>query len=184
MWFTETAWPPIILLSILSVFLFAAWYNSRRASYLIGVVLLTICSGVVYAIEQSVVTDVEKIEAAVADFCIRFQQKDLQGSLSHFSERNFADRAMVATGMLLVEIEDDVRITDLNVELSMQNSRAVSHFRANATIHVATYGNVGRRPSRWEFTWQREADEWKIVKVVRLNPLKGGKMEPLAQREN
>jgi hypothetical protein len=32
-------------------------------------------------------------------------------------------------------------------------------------------------PSRWEVGWRKEAGEWKILEVTRLNPLKDEPME-------
>jgi hypothetical protein len=63
-----------------------------------------------------------------------------------------------------------------------KESLATSHFRANASVTMQGYEAVGRRPTRWEFTWKREKDRWRIIKTRRLHPLRDEEMEPLGKR--
>lgn len=183
MWFTDTPWPPILICSVLGVLLVAAWYPNRRGIYLLGVVGLIFLSGAIYAVEQHIVTEAERIEKSVLDVTRAFERADLEKTLSFFARTDTQDRKDVTAAMLLVEVEEDLRITDLQVKMMENNSRAVSHFRANATIRVLGQVHRGRHPSRWELTWQKEAEDWKIVSVRRLNIVTGEEMRTLAQVE-
>src|ERR671918_623537 len=85
MWFTETPWPPIIILLVVCCFLVAAWQGSRRGAYLGGVaVLLAACVGI-FLLEENIVTDAELVEQHVHDLCRAFQRKDLKSTLDFFS---------------------------------------------------------------------------------------------------
>jgi hypothetical protein len=184
MWFTETPWPPILIGSVLAVLLVAAWQATGRASHLIGVAALAVLSGGVYLAERWIVTPAEEIEAAVYGLATSFQQRNLEACLDHISASAPLDRGLVAGAMNLVEVEDDLRITDLSVDMKAENSRGISHFRANATVSVKGFGNQGRQPTRWLLTWQREAGRWRVIRIQRLNTITGEPIgNPLASRE-
>jgi hypothetical protein len=88
---------------------------------------------------------------------------------------------LVETGMAMVTIQSDMRLSDFQTKLTNENSRGTVHFRANATIAVQGFGDVGYQPFRVILTFQRENGEWKIIDVERLNPLNGKKMGTLDQ---
>ena len=69
---------------------------------------------------------------------------------------------------MFVSVESDIRVTDVSVQLTNEDSRAITHFRANATVSASGVGG-GYHPSRWELTWQKEGDEWKITRTKYLN---------------
>lgn len=53
-----------------------------------------------------------------------------------------------------------------------EDTQAVSHFRANGTVVPENYGDQ-HVATRWEVSWRKEAGEWKVYKIVRLNPITG-----------
>ena len=173
MWFTETPWPPILAISVLAALLIAAAYSKQRSIYLLGVAALVLISGAIYVVERLIVTESEKVEASVYGITSAFQRADLEGTLEFFSPEDSEDRALVETALNMVTVEDDLRITDVQITMSAEETLAVSHFRANATVHAKGYGNISRHPSRWELTWRREQGEWRVVRVQRLHPLSG-----------
>ena len=131
----------------------------------------------------------QQVEQRLLDFATTFQRESLQRGLANLvlggpepqtfafisaSAKEVRDLALQALD--LVDIQEDIRISDVRTTLSNNNSRAVMHFRASATVSVGAYGNVGRQPTRWELTWQREKGEWKVIRATRLNFLTG---EPL-----
>ena len=180
MWFTESAWPPMIVLFVLAIISVAAWGRTKRGLFLVlAIVLLAICPAI-YVAEQRIVTDNEKVEAAVVGMTRAFQQKDLDGTLSYVSANAVDVRALATAAMQIVTVKDDMRVTDVRIRLVAQNSRAISRFRVNATISLPQYGELGYKPSMWELSWQREQDEWKVVSVMRLDPVSGEELAPLA----
>ncbi len=195
MWFTETPWPPILICIVLSVVLVVAWFSTQRGSLLLGVPLLFVLSVGIYFAEQQFVTDRELVEDAVIQFTKTFRE---ESGVFNAGERLLANappktldfistsaidvQRRVAQALFLVNVKDDLRITDMNVEMKSANSRAVAHFRANASISVPV-GDLGRQPSRWQVTWQREGGDWKVIKADRLDVITGEIVDTFAQRQ-
>jgi len=173
MWFTETAWPPVLICLVAVVLLLAAWMKRQRIGYLIGIVGLAFVVGGLFLVEERIVTEAERIEANIIDWTAAFQREDVDQTLSYISPQAAAISAIVLTAMELVDVQDDLRITDVQITVMNENTRAISRFRANATVDVKGYGNQGRRPSYWEVTWQKQAEQWKVIRVVRLNVVTG-----------
>lgn len=173
MWFTETAWPPVLICLVAVVLLLAAWMKRQRVGYLVGIVVLVFVAGGLFVVEARIVTDAERLEADIVDWTAAFQREDVDGTLSYIAPQAAAIRAIALAAMDLVNVQDDLRITDVQITIKNEGTRAVSRFRANATVDVKGYGNQGRRPSYWEVTWQKQADQWKVIRVVRLNVVTG-----------
>lgn len=132
--------------------------------------LMVVATGMTYHVEQSIVTDAEVVAQSVTDAARAFEQRDVPRTLSFFAQPL---HPIVETAFALVSSIDSLRITDVSVRMLAQNSRARSHFRANGTVTVENHGNIGHQPSRWELTWQKQAGQWKIIKIGRLNPITG-----------
>lgn len=190
MWFTETAWPPIIILAVIGVLLLLGWLSQRRSGYLIGALVCLGLCGIVWVVELQIVTEREVVETRLHDFAKTVQRESLQRGVANlilggpepetfqFISANANDVREIARQALdMVDIQDDVRISDVRTTLTNNQSRATTQFRATATVSVTAYGNVGRQPTRWELAWQRENGAWKVIRVTRLNFLSG---EPLA----
>ncbi len=186
MWLlTETPWLLILFIAVLSVVLLLATYAQQRRSLLYGVGLLVLLSGGILVIEHVIVTENERVETAVMNLTSTFQKESQVYELSsrfrsnqspmtfNFVSNNAKGlQSLIEHALVMVNVEDDVRITDVKVTMKSQNSRAITHFRANATISFQSYG-LGRMPTRWELTWQREAGDWKVIKVRRLHVITG-----------
>jgi hypothetical protein len=65
MWFTETPWPPFIILSIISAGFFSLWYAQRRPRQLQASIAFLALGGLVIIVEQLIVTESERVEANV-----------------------------------------------------------------------------------------------------------------------
>jgi hypothetical protein len=182
MWFTDTPWPPIFICCVAAAVCGIVWFSTQRAKYLFFAFGFLFFSGLIFGLERMVVTEAERIEADVYNVTSAFQKKDLEKTLSFFSEKNLKDRLKVTGAMLLVTVHDDLRVSDVIVTVNENESLATSHFRANASVTMAGYGEAGWRPSRWEFTWQQEQDQWRIIKIRRLNPLRDEEMGLLEKR--
>ena len=182
MWFTETPWPPIFICCVAAAVCGIVWFSTQRGKYLFFAFGLLFLSGLIFGLERMVVTEGELIEADVYTLTSAFQQKDLEKTLSFFSEENIIDRAQVRVAMLLVTVKDDLRVSDVMVTVNEKDSLATSHFRANASMTMKGYGEVGWSPTRWELTWRRKEGEWRIIKVRRLHPIRDEEMGFLEQR--
>jgi hypothetical protein len=146
MWFTETPWPPIVILSVIAAVCYGLWHTGGRSiffSVAVGCLLLAVG---VYVGEKMIVTDAEKVEALVYELADAVEADDAEKALAHISHNAEAERGLVKTGIDLIDVEGNLRITDLQVELFSENSRARSHFRANGTERLAPTGGQSIDP--------------------------------------
>lgn len=169
MWFTEDSLTPCAVFGTVAVIVLLSGLNAGRRGLAIGGLLLLVIAGSGFAIDPLVVTDREQVETLVQSLCDDFRSKRA-GTVDYFSQTAPELRGAVMAAMALVTIEDGPRLTDFQTRITNQGTRATTHFRANATISVQGYGNVGHQPSRFILTWGREAGGWKIIRVQRLHP--------------
>ncbi len=179
MWFTENAWPPMLIAGLASLVFLALWNSNRRGLHLLAALgCLLLCAGF-YLLERAIVTEGERLQKIVVSLCDDFRRK-APATLNYFSNGAPGLKAQVLAAMALVTIDKDLRLTDFHTTLTNQNSRGTVHFRANATLSVTGHGGVGHHPARLILIFQREQGEWKIIDVERLHPLTGEKMDTLA----
>lgn len=184
MWLTETPWPPALLLLVGAVIFAIAWTRNRKVIFavLAGFCLLLI--PVVFVVEHLIVTPAEEIEAAIHSLRDAVVSGDIERTLEFFSTTAIVERAQVVTGMTMGEVQPDLRITDVSTKVMASDTIAVSQFRANGTFVMRGPFMAGthRVATRWELSWRKEAGEWKITEVQRLNPITGEPM-PLLSRD-
>jgi ketosteroid isomerase-like protein len=184
MWFTDTPWPPIVVCVVIGAFLLYGFSATQRSIFLVGVaVLLGLMVGI-YFIEQAVVTEAERIEANVLRLADAVKQGDVERTLSFLSPREDKMRARIAAALALYDIGDDMRITDLHVRMQADNSIGISHFRANGTIIGKASSLGGRGATRWELTWRRVEDDWKITQITRLHPIRNNETIDMFEQPN
>ena len=179
MWFTENAWPPIVIAGFCALISFAVWNRDRRNLYLVLGFLLLGATGAIYAVERAIITDGERLQEDVVMMCDQFRRRDPR-TLDHFSESAPEWKEVCRKAMGMVEVRNDLRVTDLQTTFTNEQSSATVHFRANATI--SAMGMTAHHPFRCVMTYQKEGGQWKIVDVERLDPIKGGKMDVMEHR--
>lgn len=182
MWFTENPWPPIVFFCIAAAVFGVIWLNSQRVKHLLIALGLLVSTGLIFGLELIIVTEGERIEQHVLDLTSAFQKKDLDKTLGFFSTQNEKDRNLIKIAYGMVTIDDDLRVTDVIVEVKAENSLATSHFRANGTISVTGNSYTGHIPSRWLLSWRKEEGLWKITNTTRLHPIQNEEMQPLERR--
>lgn len=179
MWFTENAWPPMLIAGFAALVLLALWNVDRSNRYFFGAIACLCLIGGFYLLERVVVTPGERLQEDVVQMCDQFRRRQPE-TLNHFSSTATDLKTMCETAMKIVEIGDDLRLTDFQTKLTNNNSRASVHFRANATISAE--GFRAYHPFRCNLIYQKEGGAWKIVDVERLDPIKGDKIETMAHR--
>jgi hypothetical protein len=180
MWLTETPWPPIIALLVAAVVFGFLWSRTRRRPLAILALVCLVLVPAAYFVEQAVVTPAEEVEQHVRELRDSVVAGDVERTLSFFAASAEAERGAVQAGMKLVDVKDDLRITDLSVKTVGEDTQAVTHFRANGTVVPENYGDQ-HVATRWEISWRKEAGEWKLYKIVRLNPVTGDPMGLMSQ---
>ncbi|MEX0587121.1 MAG: hypothetical protein WD176_10780 [Pirellulales bacterium] len=175
-WFTELSWPPIMVLATGAVAGIAMFFGTQRVKYLAAVLPFVLIGPVIYIVEQRIVTERERVEAAIFAVTSAFERHDESETMKHISAQDGLLQLAVAKGLDEVELTGTLSVTDVAVTMRNQDSRAVSHFRANGPISVKGAGHVGHVASRWELTWQKEGGDWRIINVQRLDPISGEPM--------
>jgi len=179
MWFTENPWPGIILFGLVGLSCLALMMNSQRKIYGLLSGLFFLLAGGCYLLERAIITDGELAQQRVVSMAEDFQKRSPQ-VLDHISPQAPELQTMVKSVMDLVEVQDDLRLTDFQTNVTNEGSRAQVRFRANATLSVRGMGNVGRQPARFEVTLGKEQGTWKLLAVRRLNVIKDEEM-PLTE---
>lgn len=174
MWFTENPWPPMLLCGAGALVALGFWASSKRAIPLLVSCACLIGAGIVYLIEQAILTPAEQVESQLIELVEQFRRKD-PAALGHFSRRAEDLRHLCQRAMDIVEVEDDLQLSDIHTRLTNENSRAVTHFRAKGTVSIPSL-MVARtyQPLRFELTWIREGETWRIFAIRRLHPFKEG----------
>ncbi|HEV8003181.1 MAG TPA: nuclear transport factor 2 family protein [Planctomycetaceae bacterium] len=181
MWFTETPWPPFFICSVVAAAFFAQWYLNRRPRQLYIALTFVALGGLVILVERLIVTESERVENNVYALAHAFEAGDAARCGEFFSPQDEQDKAIVQAAAGMVHIVGRIRVTDLSVQMSSADSRATSAFRASATANYN--GQEIHGATRWELSWQREANEWKIIRIRRLHFVGGGEMPLMAPQE-
>jgi len=111
MWFTEDPWPPMFACGLAALLAVAFWSTSKRAVHLFVAVGLLALGGVIYFVEQIVITPAEQVEGLVANLCDDFRHKR-PATLDYFSDTAPELKLMCSGAMLLVEVKDDLSLLE------------------------------------------------------------------------
>ena len=177
MWLTETAWPPAIACCLVAIAWGVLWGQRNQSRAVGGVLVGLLLAGLCFVIERQVVTPREQVEQRVTELVENFEQRRRDQVIEAFSPQAAQLRRVAGNALDLVQVRG-MKVKDLEVELVSRGTEAISHFRANG--QVMFMGNdAGHRPSRWKLVWRREEGTWRIVDVMRLNPLRDEPMEIL-----
>lgn len=174
MWWQENPWPVACIGFALAFVFVIVWTRSMRRGWLLAVAgaLLLACGA--FVLDEMAVTDREKMEQEVRDLCFAFQRNELPQAQSYFSEQAPEWKQRLKEAMDLVQVDTDLTVRDIQVQF-IGEGRATTKFRANATVKFRRGDSLGRQPSMWELTWQKEQSNWKVIKVVRLDPINGNR---------
>lgn len=170
----------MLIAGLVSFVFVVLWSSNRRGLHLVLAAVFALLAGGIYFAERAIVTEGERLQQRVAQLCEDFRKKNPRTG-DYVSNTRPDLKLAIETAMAMVTIQSDFRLSDFQTKLTNENSRGTVHFRANATIGVQGFGDVGYQPFRVILTFQRENGEWKIIDVERLNPLNGKKMGTLDQ---
>lgn len=182
-WFTETAWPPIMILATAAGAGVALFFTTQRVKYLAALLPLIVLGPVIYAYEQRITTERERVEESIFGVTSAFERQDRPEVLKYIGGQEIVMRKIAEWALDTVKPEGPLNVTDVSVAMHNNDSRATSHLRVNGAISVMGMGDVGHRASRWELTWQKEGGEWRIIDIQRLDPISGERMNIDTQSE-
>jgi hypothetical protein len=176
-WIAETPWPVIVACSAVAALLFVGWYARSQSSLLIGAAVCLLIGGATYVVERQIVTDSERVETALNDLLDALKAKDEAAALQHVSASAPSVQRFVEEAIRRVDVLDAVQLSQVDVSMKSQNSRAVAQFRANGPVRWVATGQIHHGVTRWECVWQREGNEWQIIRVTRIDPLTGEELD-------
>ncbi|WP_437203743.1 hypothetical protein [Planctomicrobium sp. SH664] len=179
---TENSWPLIVVLLLIASGLGAGWFLQRRAPYLIGIAIAVGLMIAALIVDAQVVTLREKLTQDVYDMTSAFQQRDLDRTIQFVSPQARSLRMKIGTAYNVLKLEDDMRVTDVQVELFGEDTRATTRFRVNVTVDVNMPNTAEYRDriaTRWEAKWQLEGNEWRMIDIFELHPYTGVRMDRL-----
>jgi hypothetical protein len=176
MWFTETAWPPVVIVLTAATAAAILWKDRRQSRYLAIVAGCVIAAIAIVAVEEKVVTERERIEQSIHHLATDFEHADADAVVDAISKQSPELRLFARAAVNAVQLSS-ARVTDVNVEM-LSDSRAKSHFRVNGTVALRSQLNGTHQATRWIATWQNEGDRWRILDVSQLDTITG---EPTQQ---
>lgn len=173
MWFTETPWPPILILSLIGVGFLLVAMQTQHAKWLFAVIVVAVLAVAVWFAERAIVTPAEQVEGNLLAMIDAFQKNNEAEMLKFISPGQPALVALAKVGIQVVDMDAGYRVTDVQVKTFADNTAATSHFRVNSTIRMAQQGNLGHNPFRFNGQWQLEAGEWRLTGIEELDPITG-----------
>lgn len=173
MWFTETAWPPIIILSLAGVACLLVAMQTQNAKWLVALGLVVIAAVAVWFVEKSIVTPREQVENHLLSMIDAFQKNNEAQTVSYISPGSPGLVALAKLGIQVVDVDPGYRVTDVQIKTIANETAATSHFRFNATIRMPSQGNLGHQPLRFNGKWRIEAGQWRLTEIEELDPING-----------
>ena len=177
----SATWPLFFICLVLSAALFGQWFVQQRRRPLVLSLVFLAAAGGIFLADWLIITETKRVQAGIYALAKAFQAGNVDQCMAFFSPQDQADRELVGRAAGMVQIEGPIRISDLSVGMSSTESRAIATFRASATAKFQ--GHSDRGYTRWELTWQREGNDWKIVRVRRLKFIGEGEAAPLSMME-
>ena len=174
MWYGDTLWPTLIALGTIAAVSGMLWWERKRPLLLVVAILCLPAAVGAILVERRIVTPREQVTNRLDQMLTDFQQKDEQAVIDVVSIRSPDLQRLAVRAMSKVAL-DNVRLTDVNVELSGEDVlRARAHFRVTADIIFGGVHRMPRQPTRWKSTWEQEADgQWRLLDIQQLDPLTG-----------
>lgn len=171
-WLYENPLPEICVCAVLAAGFVIATIRSQRGVYLVGAVAFVLLGLGAWFLDRNRETDREAVHAAVYKIVDRFQQDDLDGTLALISPRATDLRSLAQNGIERFDVQD-VRVTDVSIELTNENSIGSAHFRVNATVSREDGPSVGHRATRWRARWQKSDQGWLMTDLEPLDIVTG-----------
>ena len=171
----ETPVPLAIAGACVAVLGLALMQNGRGRPGLATLIVGLLLVPAAWALDASAVTDGEAVEAAARKLVDDFVAGRAAAVDAAISPGESALKALAAVAIAAVTVEDE-RVTD--VSHAVEGDAATVRLRVNADFAVRSMaGAAGRRPTRWELTYAREGEDWKLTDAADLDPITGKRLD-------
>lgn len=171
-WLTENPWP--LMLVLIGAAAVAAIVIERRGKA-VGLAFL-VGAALVWLIDDSVVTPSELLQTDVQAMLDGFKSGNLNSVNALISDAAPNLRETARQGMELVQLHSGFHLKDVRVTMQPASSRAVVHLRANGRALLKASNLEQQVATRWETTWEKQDDGWRLTGVKRLDLVSGQEM--------
>lgn len=168
-------WLITLCLAIATLICLIVWTRHRGKIAFSLALIFGVLTVVVLAIDLSITTENEVVARRLTQLTSLFEAKSPE-TLGMISAQSPELREMVNAGMKIATVRD-LRISDLTTRFTTDGSRAMVEFRISGDMDLVGFGNVGRQPAKFDTVWVKEEGLWKLLRVVRKNPLNDSPME-------
>ena len=111
MWFTEDPWPPILMLALCAIVFGIAWNATRRGLYLLVTLGIVGLAGLVFVVEQLILTEGEQVEAQVHELAAAVVEGDSRLVISFIATDAKGLRELIASRIEDVDIDEAMPMT-------------------------------------------------------------------------
>jgi hypothetical protein len=156
---------------VLAIVLTILWSQHRKGWMLAATAGCLLLTGAVFLYDQAIVTPQEQVTESVLGITHAFRDRNLDQTLSYVSDSARDVKLLIGNAYNWVQLQPDMRVTDIQTELIAGGARARARFRVNGTILFS--GGTDRVATLWESKWQDEEGQWKLIEIIPLDPVTG-----------
>ena len=161
-----------VLLAIAAVVCLGVWRSRRKAKWLLMIGVLVLLAGGFYFLERAIVTDRERIWAALDAMAAAAEKHDVDTLTGYLDDNYRGWRLGKITAVAAAKLA--LRRWQIHKVKFMERPKvAVSGDSADSTVRVVFhYDGQKRHPMGWEVEWVRRPDGWRVRHATPLdNPL-------------
>lgn len=177
-WITENPWPLII--PLVSAAVIAVLMMERRGT--LTAVGLLAAALLIFVVEDYIVTPGETVEKELHRMLDAFKAEDIRQVHLQISDDAPKLRETASRGIEMIRLHSGFHLKDVQITVQPGGNQAVAHLRANgrATLLKSSYDQ--QVATRWETTWTKHGDDWKLSEVKRLDVISGDEIGILDPR--
>jgi hypothetical protein len=160
-----------IVFLVLAIVLTILWSQHRKSWMLAATTGCLLLIGAAFLYDQAIVTPREQVSDSVLGITHAFRDRNLDQTLSYVSDSARDIKLLIGNAYNWVQLQPDMRVTDIQTELIAGGARARARFRVNGTVLFS--GGTDRVATLWESKWQDEDGQWKLIEITPLDPVTG-----------
>jgi len=170
--FFESPFYVYVALGFLELVIAAVWYERRRRTWAIALVVPPLLAGVVAIVAAAVVTDREQIVNALAEIAADVEAGRVDAA-EHYLDEVYAGYGQSKAEVVAMTRSAIARYQLQSIELKrLTVTVAGGSADAEVTTHVKLQGSViggHTMPVHWRTRWRKRPSGWRIVKVEELD---------------
>ncbi|MEM7810312.1 MAG: hypothetical protein AAF532_02385 [Planctomycetota bacterium] len=180
-WFVEDWLTPLLACGTLAAVAFVLPGIDRAAVRAAVVGLLLAVGLAAPLVDAAVVTPRERLVDSLYALADHVVDGDGPGAVGLMSPANAMLRDYAGRVAERVDVDEDLRVFDVDATLLPGGKVGTTHFRANGTVRIrgGGFADFSRHTAtRWILKWQHEEDDvWRVREVTMLDPVSGDEID-------